>query len=374
MKLPLTLSLYIGRQFLVAVVATVLVMVAIVGLIELLELVRRASDAARPVPFFIILEMVGLKLLTVAEQIYPFAFMIGGMVTLGRLTRNSELIVTRAAGVSVWQFLAPGLIVSFVLGVVCVTVVNPIAAAMITHYERVEAKYITNKPSTLSISPSGLWLRQVDETGLTFQNNAADSYILHARRMNQTDFSLETVMILLYDANQQFIGRVDAPHATLSPGFWTLDDAQLSSPEGVPEAVAHFTMPTQLTMSQIQDSFSDPETFSFWELPGFISVLEKAGFSALHHRLHFHSLMALPLLLSGMLLLAAVFTLRTPRRGRTGMLVVMGVVAGFMLYFITNIIYALGAAGDLPISLAAWSPSLMVVMFAGSALLHLEDG
>jgi len=103
-------------------------------------------------------------------------------------------------------------------------------------------------------------------------------------------------------------------------------------------------------------------------------VLEQAGFSALQHKLHFHSLMALPLLLASMLLLAAVFSLRPPRRGRNGILLVSGLSAGFSLYFLTNIIYALGSSGDLPIALAAWAPSLIVTMIASSALLHLEDG
>ena len=133
-------------------------------------------------------------------------------------------------------------------------------------------------------------------------------------------------------------------------------------------------MPTQLTLNQIQDSFAAPETFSFWALPGFIEVLEHAGFSALRHKLHYYSLMAMPALFAGMLLLAAVFTLRQPRRGRTGMLVVGGVATGFLFYFVANIIYAMGGAGSLPVMLAAIAPSSMVVMLACAALLHLEDG
>ena len=120
--------------------------------------------------------------------------------------------------------------------------------------------------------------------------------------------------------------------------------------------------------------FQYAETFSFWQLPGFIAVLEASGFSAMQHKLHFHSLMSLPVLLAGMLLLAAVFSMRPPRRGRTGMMLVIGLASGFVLYFMTNLIYTLGATGDLPIVLAAWAPSLIVVMIAGAALLHLEDG
>lgn len=374
MRIPLTLSYYIGRHFLLTILATILVMLVIVELIELLELVRRTADSVRPITLGLLLEMTLLKLPTTAEKIYPFAVMIGGMITLSRLTRSSELVVARAAGVSVWQFLLPGVAMVMLLGTLIVAVINPIAASTIGLYDRLEAKYITGKASVLSVSPSGLWMRQSDTDPIAFRNTTANEYIIHAVRMDQTSYTLETVMILLFDSAHRFVGRIDAPSAQLMTGEWRMRDAVLSTNQGQPTKLSEFRMPTSLTISHIQDSFSAPETFSFWQLPAFIAVLETAGFSAIKHRLHFHSLMALPLLLSGMVLLAAVFSLRPPRRGRTGISMVIGLAAGFVLYFMTNIIYALGSAGDLPIALAAWAPSLIVAMVAGASLLHLEDG
>jgi lipopolysaccharide export system permease protein len=372
--MPLTLSLYIGRNFLMTVLFALAILMTLIGLIELLELIRRTADSTRPVPFFVILEMAALKLPTTAEKIYPFAFLIGGMVTLSRLTRSNELVVVRSAGVSVWQFLMPGVIIALALGVFFVTVMSPLAAATISRYERVEGKYITGRPSILSISPSGLWLRQVNETNLSYRGTPAQEYILHALRMDPASLKLSGVMIFLFDGQHKFLGRIDAPEAVLTQGAWTMKDAVLSTPNELPEQQLTYTMPTQLTLNQIQDSFAAPETFSFWALPSFISLLEKSGFSAMRHKLHYHSLMALPALLAGMLLLAAVFSLRQARRGKTGVLIVAGVASGFLLYFATNLIYALGAAGNLPVVLAAWAPSLVVNMFAVAALLHLEDG
>lgn len=374
MRLPMTLSLYLGRQFLWAVALTALIMILIIGLLDLLELIRRASTVARPVPFYMIVEMTLMKLPTDAERIYPFAFLIGGMVALTRLTRNSELVVTRAAGVSVWQFLAPGVLMALISGLLLVMVMNPIAAALISKFDRLEGKYISGKASLLSISPSGLWLRQVGEEGIRFRNAVVPEYILHAMRMDQTSLQLEDVNIFLFDAKHRFLGRIDAPVASLTAGRWSMANATLSAVDTTPQNVVEYHMPTQLTLSQIQDSFSAPETFSFWQLPSFIGVLEKAGFSALQHRLHFHQLMALPVLLAGMFMLAAVFSLRSARRGRTGMVVVVGIISGYVFYFAANVIYTLGSSGSLPIALAAWAPSLVVVMFASAALLHLEDG
>lgn len=373
-RLPFILSFYIGRQFLISVLAVLGIMLLIVGLIELLELFRRASETPKGVPFFVLIEMCLLKLPTTAEKIYPFAFLIGGMVTLSRLTRTNELIVARSAGVSVWQFLLPGVITAVLMGMIFVGLVNPLAAATIARYDRLEGRYITNKASTLSISPSGLWLRQTGESNIEFQGQVADEYILHALRMDQGTLTLQHVIIFLYRSDEGFVGRIDADKATLAPGHWVIGNAVLSQPGKSPEWLTEYVMPTALTLGQIQDSFAAPETFSFWALPGFIQVLENAGFSALRHKLHYYSLMAMPALFAGMLLLAAVFTLRQPRRGRTGLLVVAGVGAGFLFYFVTNVIYAMGGAGSLPIFLAAWAPSLMVLMLASAALLHLEDG
>ncbi len=374
MRLPLTLSLYIGRYFLFAIIASLAVLLLISGLVDLLEMIRRASEAPRAVPFAVVIEMTLLRMPTSAEKIYPFAFLIGGMLALSRLTRNNELAVTRAAGVSVWQFLMPGVILSFALGMFFIGIMSPIAAATISRFERVEGKYITGRASILAISPTGLWLRQVGEPNLAYRGRPADEYILHALRMDPASLQLSEVIIYLFDKNHQFIGRIDAPDATLQSGRWLIPNATLSDPGELPIQQANYIMPTQLTLLQIEDSFAAPETFSFWQLPGFIALLEKSGFSALRHKLHFHSLMAMPALLAGMLLLAAVFSLRQARRGRTGILMVTGVAIGFIFYFITNLIYALGSAGHLPVMLAAWAPSLVVVMFSVAALLHFEDG
>jgi lipopolysaccharide export system permease protein len=374
MRLPITLSLYIGRHFVMSILVCLMVLLLIIGLVELLELIRRGGNVARGVPFAVILEMMLLKLPTAAEKIYPFAFLAGGMITLSRLTRSSELIVARAAGVSVWQFLAPGIVIALLLGAMFVGALNPLAAATIGRFDRLENRYLSNSPSTLTILPSGLWLRQVNSQPMQFGEQQVEEYIIHASRMDQSQLSLTKVIVFLFDREARFLGRVDADRAALSVGKWSIERALISAPGMQSNDVTAFDLPTNLTMAQIEDSFSAPETFSFWQLPGFIEVLEQAGFSALRHKLHFHSMVALPMLLAGMVMLAAVFTLRTPRRGRLGILIVAGIATGFILYFATNIIYALGASGRLPIMLAAWAPSLLVMMLASAALLHLEDG
>jgi lipopolysaccharide export system permease protein len=133
-------------------------------------------------------------------------------------------------------------------------------------------------------------------------------------------------------------------------------------------------VPTNLTPKKIEESFASPDTMSFWQLPSFIELLEASGFSAQRHRLYFDSLLARPFLLCAMVLVAAIFSLRMQRRGGTTLMIVGGVFAGFMLYFISEMVFTLGLSATIPVALAAWTPAGISTLLGTTFLLHLEDG
>lgn len=368
MKLPWTLFQYIARHFLLAILLALFGLVAISMLIDIVELIRRASGK-QDVPLGIILEMSLLRVPYMAEKLAAYAVLIGSMLALTRLTRTHELVVARSAGVSVWQFLTPAAAVVLTLGVFMTTVFNPFASVLLMRYEHIEGKYLTSTPSLLSISNSGLWLRQI-ENG----DNNVGEHIIYTMRVSQNTMEFANVIIFTFDNNHKFSERLDADRAVLEDGNLHLFRVTRSVPGHPPEGLPEVKLPTTLTLNHIQDSFASPETMSFWRLPSFIEMLENAGFSALRHRIYWHSLLASPFLMAGTVLVAAVFSLRLPRRGKIGLLVVAGIVSGFLLHFFTDIIFALGAAGTLPIMLAAWTPAIVVAMIGAALLLHLEDG
>lgn len=364
MRLPWTLSRYIARHFALTVLLSLLAVVGITMLIDVVELIRRASGKEL-VTFPLILQMALLRVPYLAEKLLPFAVLIGSMLALSKLTRTHELVVARAAGVSVWQFLGPAVAVVMAIGVFATTLFNPFSAALLLRYEQLEGRYFSGRPSLLSISSSGLWLRQIESQG---------EHIIHALRISQNDMSFSNLIVFTFGGDNKFTERLDARRAVLTPGNLELSGVIRSVPGDPPQEIPGYSLPTTLTLEHIQDSFASPETMSFWYLPSFISMLENAGFSALKHRLYWHSLLASPFLLAGSVLVAAVFSLRLPRRGKVGILIVAGIVIGFLLHFFTDIIFALGASGTLPPMLAAWTPAAVMVMIGAALLLHLEDG
>ena len=364
MRLSPTFSLYLGRQFLMGIGFVLAVLMALIFLIDVVELLRRAAGR-ESAGFGLILGMAALNLPNLAQKVLPVATLFGAIMTFSRLTRSHELIVARAAGVSVWQFLAPALIIALLLGGFVVTLFNPLAAIMSSRYEQLEGRHLEGRQSLLAVSATGLWLRQADEFGQS---------VIHARHVTSAGTELRDVIVFLYKGRDEFIGRIDAERARLLDGRWRLTDALLTRPQEPALRLPEYEIKTTLTLAQIQEGFASPQTLSFWSLPGFIRTLELAGFSATRHRLHWHGILSTPLLLAAMILLAATFSLRLSRRGHTGALLGAGVLTGFLLYFVSDVVHAFGIAGNLPVILAAWMPAAVCTLLGLSLLLHLEDG
>jgi lipopolysaccharide export system permease protein len=363
-KLSATLSSYFGRQFVFWVVGTFLAIMGIVFLIDLVELLRRASDN-EGVSFATIMEMALLKAPQMGQAVFPFAILAGGMMAFTRMTRNQELVVARSAGVSVWQFLLPALLVALFIGVFRVTVFNPVASVMTAKFEALENSVLRAGGNALAVSSEGLWIRERTTGGHS---------VLHARGIIGDGEALSDVIVFLFEGEDKFLSRIDADSAQLEPGYWVLHKAVLISEDGIPSLRPVYRLATELTVDNIQDSFASPNTMSFWELPRFISILENAGFSAVRHRLHWHALLASPLLLCSMVLIAATFSLRMTRRGGTMPWVCAGLFFGFFLYFMSDLVFALGLSSRIPEVLAAWTPATVTALLGVASLLHLEDG
>ncbi len=365
MRMPRTISRYVGRQFFTWFLIIILSMIAVIFLVDLVELLRRASGKPEAT-FAIVLAMALLRLPHLTQEATAFAILFGALLCFVRLTRTHELVVVRSAGMSVWQFVFPAVYIATIIGLAKIMVVNPAAAVMLSKAEEMEGKYLTGSSSLLAVSTTGVWLRQVDIAG--------EQAVIHAPKVSPEQMVLERATVFLFAQEDQFKGRIDAETARLRDGYWEFANAWLTGPDRPGQFVARHTLPTDLTPAKIQESFASPETVSFWQLPRFIRVTEATGFSAEPHRLRWHSLLAEPILLAAMVLIAATFSLRPARRGRTSLLIAGGVLAGFSIYILTNIIHALGLGASVPLVFAAWMPAGFSVSVGMSLLLHQEDG
>jgi lipopolysaccharide export system permease protein len=368
--LTITLSRYIARQFVTVIAGAWLALSGLVAMFDFIELLRRS--AAKPdATFTIVSEIAGLRVPFIMIQILPFAVLLGGLICFWRLTRTSELIVARAAGVSAWEFLSVPTFCALLMGAGTTAGLSPLSSAMLARAEALETAYIRTGGGPLALNGGQLWLRQSDRE-LTPKGVA----IIHASGVALKAAQLTTgpVTVFRLDGGDHLLSRVEASNGLLTDRYWDFTNARTIRPDQSPEAPKEMRLPTDLTVTRVQDSFASPDTLSVWVLPDFISLLDRSGFSSVRHRLHFQSLLALPLLCATMALVSAGFSMRPTRRGGVAKMIGGGVSSGFALFVISKVAEEFGQSGALPVFLAAWAPSASGLMLAVALLLHTEDG
>lgn len=361
---PFVLARYLTWRFLLSCAAVTAALAAFVFIVNTAELLNRSAGKDE-MSFGLVMAMSLFKLPLTMNKLFPFIALFGAMWMFARLARFHELEAIRASGVSAWQFIAPPIAVAVLVGIVSTAAINPIAASSASQFEQLEARYLRGRPSILAALPTGVWLRQADDNGQA---------VIHALRVSSAEMTLEDVIVFIYAGKDRFERRLDARSAVLQQGSWRLTDVYESRP-GEP-AVHHdsYDFPTRLTAEEVADSFTSPDTIDFWDLPRFIATAEDAGFTALRHRMHFYSLIALPLALGAMVVIAAAFALRPMRFGGTGRLLTMAAGVGFLFFFLSDFTEALGLSGLVTPVIAASAPTLACILFGVTALLYLEDG
>ncbi len=362
-----TLNRYLARNYLVNMLFMLAVLLGIIYLFDTIELLRRAAKKD-DVPLSLVLEMGLLKLPEVGQLLFPFAILFSALFTFWQLTRRQELVVVRAAGFSVWQFLAPIMGVALAVGFLNIAVINPLGAMFFGKFESLENQYLSERKNYVTLLREGLWLRQIEA-----ENNSY--FILHAERINLAKWELQNATALFFQGEDEFVRRIDAETARLEDGLWQFENVISNSPDNrQPESLPFIALPTELTVRELEESFASLETLSFWELPGFIKTLENTGFDATPVRIHFHGLLAEPMLFVAMILLAAAVAMRPPRMSGTLGMMAIGVAIGFIVFFMSSFLQALGASHQIPVVLAAWSPALVTFLLGVAMMLNLEDG
>ncbi len=357
-----TFAFYLSRNFAKSILMVFGLLFAIIYLSDFVELLRRSGDIKGATTYGVAFLSL-LRVPSITEQVFPFSVLFGAMFAFLNLTRKLELVVARAAGLSVWQFLLPPLIVALVLGIVTTTLYNPVAAISNQRAARLETRMFGKTGNDQT--DTAFWIQQDGVDGQT---------ILRADRASDGGAVLSGVAAFVYDRAGRFLERVEAGRAELHDGYWTLDDARVLTLGEEPREVKTEIIATNVTAEQVQQKFVAPDAVPFWSLPEIRDSTERAGLNATGYALQYQKLLASPLLFMAMILVAAAFSLRFFRFGGIARMVAGGVAAGFVLYVATKLVGDLGGAGLLSAPVAAWSPAVVGSMLGSLALLYQEDG
>ncbi|CBI76240.1 conserved membrane protein of unknown function [Bartonella clarridgeiae 73] len=306
-----------------------------------------------------------LRIPFIMQQLFPFIALFSAMTMLISLNQKLELVVARSIGISAWQFLMPACFGAFLLGLFSILFVNPLAAWSSSQAEKMIAAWRSNNIEISTSNTRIPWLTQQTNLGRT---------TIGAKSITHQGLSLIDAIFVQYNENATVKNWINTKKATLTNGAWLLTNGTIYKIGQTPEKFTELRLKTHLKPEFLTEHLADPVTIPFYKLPEKIAVARSFGYSANKFDMHLQSLIASPILLVAMTLIAATVSLKFTRFGQSRTLILGGVIAGFILYVISVLVRSFGNAGYIPPIIAAWVPVVVALSFGISFLLHTEDG
>jgi lipopolysaccharide export system permease protein len=355
-----TVSLYMGKMFLVRTFAILAALVLVLQALDLLSesgrILAHAGNGDAE-----IWRYVSLRTPEIIARFLPFSVLLGTIITLTTLNQNSEIVALKASGLSAHQVLAPLIVASLGVALISFTFNDRIVARATGTLDQWQKAEYAPVPIDRG-DRSNVWVRDGDD-------------LIEVGQIKGRGNAATLGNVTLYDRQGgNLIGIISAPQGKRDGDAWRIGPATRfdvktgkKSPLGT-ITVAKGVRPDQFTLSTV-----DPDGLSFSGLSSAIADLSDAGrpTKALEGSL-WHKLSG-PLSSVLMPLLGAVAAFGLARSGKLFVRAVIGMMLGFTYFVADNFALAMGNLGAYPPFLAAWAPFLLFFLIGEAVLVRTEE-
>lgn len=283
---------------------------------------------------------------SIIETILHFIILLSGLFVFFKLSNNSEIVVMRSSGKSLFQIMKFPMTMIFFFGMFVVTIYNPIASTLNMKSEQMDNIHFRNEKEDLLELSNGIWFKQKNlEDGGTI--------IIKASKVYKNILLFSDVVLLYIDDNNRFVKRINAQNIKLNDGEWTSKDNYIFREGTEMEHIDLLKIPTTLTKKfvskTIQNDYESLYNISFWKLRKSIKDLKESGFDTLRFEVRYYYLMTVPFLFAIMIFISAYFGIVNTRSNKKYISIIKGIAVGFVIFLSHNIIVELTNARRLTI-------------------------
>ena len=285
-------------------------------------------------------------------EILPIAALIGAVLGLGTLASNSELVIMRSIGISLWR------IVGWVIRSALILVILSFALSeWVIPYTNEQAKSVKDHRSVSALGEvKGYWTRE----GQRF------IYIDYANAQGQ----LKHVQVVDFDEGYHLKGVLNAAQGQfVKDGDWNLE--RVSQVDILPQGNATLVNAAQLPLSlALQPKYVhmvtiDPEDLSPSQLISFMSYMEEYSQVPKTYKLAFWQKVASPFALIALVVIACSFIFGPLRQQSMGFRLLIALFIGLSFFYLQDF---LGYAS------LVYSPSPAWFVFVPIILMMLVGG
>jgi lipopolysaccharide export system permease protein len=337
---------YIAKMVIVATSLVLLVMVGLTFLINFLEELRDMGTG--DYGFSQVLLHVLLNLPHNLYQFFPMLMLLGGVLGLGVLASNQELVVMRAAGFSVRRIAVAVLSAALLLTGIA-TLIGEVVVPRANYLAESHKQSAENGGQAVA-TLSGVWIHE--------GNN-----FLHIERVMGLHH-LEGVTRYQFDGQHHLLAAYHVKALDFHNDQWLLHDVvktTFSDNRTISQFMKKTSWDLTLNPNLLVVGLIEPEEMSLITLHDYAQHLKQNGLQASAYQWEFWKRIFQPLMTLIMILLAIPFVLRSSRTVTTGWRVLFAISVGFTCYILNALLGQFSIVFQFSPLLAAMCP---VVLFA----------
>ncbi|MDP5036511.1 LPS export ABC transporter permease LptG [Alishewanella sp. SMS8] len=340
------LDLYIGRTILMTSVLTLTVLIGLSSMFRFIDQMRSIGRG-----YYDMVHAALFTLYSVPGDVvifFPMAALIGGLIGLGMLASNSELVVMQAAGLSRLNIIS-SVMKSAVLMVLVMMAIAEWGAPVSDRAAR-ELRIKAISDGNLFAARQGVWAKD------------GDSFV-NIKEVDDVG-NLQEITIYQFDENLALQQKVTAISAVYIEDAWRLQ--QVTALNFTPEQIIRVEAESQrwrstLTPEKLGVVTVKPEMLSLQGLIEYVDYLQQNGQDASRYQLAYWRKVLQPVTVGAMLLLALSFIFGPLRSVTMAARVLLGILTGFGFYMSNEVFGPLALVYQLPPLAGAAIPSLLFI-------------
>ena len=247
--------------------------------------------------------------------ILALAVLLSSLVTIGLLTKNSELIVMRACGISLYRTALPLLVFAIAASAILFAMEESVLATANRNADRLKHIIRTGSPQTFGVL-NRKWI--VGRNGEVYHYQFYDPRRRELNSLSVFDFdqAAHTIRSRMFAAKATY-APTTGPNGPLPQ--WRLEQGW-SREFGAKTQVKDFSRFTdRLVVLEPADYFvteaREPDLMNFGQLRRYVAELRASGYNVLEHEVGLYRKVAFPFVTVVMTLLAVPFAVSTGKRG-----------------------------------------------------------
>ena len=343
------LDAYIGRIVASTTFLTLAVFVSVSGIIKFVEQMRAVGRGNYDLSHAALYVLYSVP--RDVEVFFPMSALIGGLIGIGMLASNSELVVMQAAGLSRLDIIKSVMKTAILLIIVSMSVGEWLAPSGEATAREIRAQAISG--GSLISAKNGVWAKDGD-------------YFVNIGEVLEQG-QLKKVQIYRFDDDLKLDSWLSAQSAVYKDNVWHLTgvvDTKIDETEIKTSSIDNQIWQSSLTPKKLGVVTVTPESLSVSGLLDYLDYLEANEQDPSRYKLAYWRKLIQPVTVAVMLLLALSFIFGPLRSVSMGARIMMGVVTGILFFVCNEVLGSLSLVYQFPPIVGAISPSILFVSIA----------